>query len=61
MTKRIDAPDTVEAVVRLLTGLQVEGWGAKHITYEVDYAAPSPKHRKVPVGATVTVRLVPSL
>lgn len=57
--KRIDAPDTIDAAIRLLAGLQADGWGAKGVTYEVDYAAVSPKHAKMPVAATVTVQLSP--
>lgn len=61
MTKRrLDGPDTVDAAIRLLAGLQADGWGAREVTYEVDYASVSPKHAKLPVAATVTVRLSPA-
>ena len=57
--KRLDAPDTLDGVIRFVAGLQADGWGVKDTNYEVEYASVSPKHRKMPVGATVVIRLTP--
>lgn len=60
MSKRLDTPDTLDGVLRFVVGLQADGWGVKDTSYEVEYVAVSPKHRKVPAGATVTIRLTPA-
>jgi len=57
--KRIDTPDTLEPVLGLLMRLQADGWGLQSVTHDIDYAAPGDGHRHIPVGGTVTVRLVP--
>ncbi len=58
---RIDAPDTIDAAIRLLAQLQAEGWGLVRVVHEVDYEPAGAKAREVPVAATVTVALRPAL
>lgn len=59
MGKRIDTPDTLDPVLGLLMRLQAEGWGLASLSHDIDYAAPGEHARRIPVGGTVTVRLVP--
>lgn len=58
MGKRIDAEDTVDLATHFLHRLQAEGWGVASIEHQVEYQ--SVGARKLPVGATVLVRLVPA-
>ncbi len=61
MSKRLDAEDTAESAVHFLQKLVAEGWGIADLHWEVDYGRSSAKGKRVPVAATVTVRLKPSL
>ena len=58
MPRRTDAADTIDPAVHFLHRLQAEGWGVASIRCEFDHA-PIGKHR-LPVEATVTVKLVPA-
>lgn len=58
MSKRIDAEDTVDTAVHFLHRLQVDGWAVTAVACDIDYHALG-KHR-LPVEATVTVKLVPA-
>ena len=63
--KRMDAADTVDTATHALHRLQSEGWGVSSVVSEFDYGTPegdgSAKHgrTKLPVGVTVTIRLIP--
>lgn len=60
MTKhRLDTPDTLDAAIRILTAAQADGWGLDSVEYSVDYGQPGSKARRIPVAATITVRLRP--
>lgn len=56
---RIDPPDTIDQAIRHLAGLQADGWQLDAITTDIDYQAPSDKHRAIPVETTITIRLHP--
>lgn len=58
MPKRIDFSDTIDEAVHFLHRLQAEGWGVASIQCEFDHS-PLGKHR-IPVEATVTVKLIPA-
>ena len=58
MPKRLDAESTVDNAVHFLHRLQAEGWCVADIRCEFDHA-PLGKHR-IPVEATVTVKLIPT-
>jgi hypothetical protein len=55
----MDAPDTIDAAIHYLSKLQSEGWGLARIEHSVDYASATKKGKQLPVGATVTIELVP--
>lgn len=57
--RRIDPPDTLDAAIRLLAGLQADGWGLLAVEHHVEYGQPGDKTRRIPVSATVTIRLAP--
>lgn len=57
---KIDAPDTIDTVFRVLAGLQADGWGLVEVNHRVEYGKAVAKGRSVPVGATVTVKLRPA-
>jgi len=57
--RRMDAPDTIDAAIHYLSKLQSEGWGLARIEHSVDYASATKKGKQLPVGATVTIELVP--
>lgn len=59
MKKHLDLPDTLDPVIGLLHRLQVEGWGLDELEHTIDYGRPGEKARRIPVAATVTVRLTP--
>ncbi len=59
MTKRLDAPDTVDAAIHLLAKLQAEGWVLGNIEHAVEYGTTHKSDRKLPVAATVHIRLLP--
>lgn len=60
MPKRIDAEDTVDVATHFLMKLQSEGWGVADIEHHVEYGTVKSGSKRLPVGATVLVRLVPS-
>jgi hypothetical protein len=60
MVKRIDTADTIDPVIGLLLRLQAEGWGLETVEHSIDYGRPGDKARRIPVAATVTVRLTPA-
>lgn len=60
MPKRLDAEDTVDSAIGFLRTLQSEGWGLRSLEHHIEYVAIKTGSRKLPVEATVTVRLVPS-
>ncbi len=55
---RVSLEDTVDAAIHLLHKMQSEGWGMETLESEIDYAEVG--KTRLPVGATVTVRLVPN-
>jgi len=57
--KRMDTPDTVDAAIHFLAHLQSEGWGVRSIECHLEHVAIKPGGRKLPVEATLTVRLTP--
>lgn len=60
MPKRLDAEDTVDSVTHFLHRLQADGWGIESMEHHIDYVAPKPGGRKLPVAASVTVTLTPT-
>lgn len=60
MGKRLSAEETVDPVIHFLSRLQSEGWGVAQMTHEVIYGTPGKSGLKLPIEATVTVRLVPA-
>lgn len=60
MPKRLDAEDTVESALVFLRSLQADGWGVSTLDHRVEYAPVKAGSKKLPIGATVTIRLVPS-
>lgn len=59
MPKRVDAQDTIDIVTGFLHRCQAEGWCLEGFEHEIDYYAKHEKDPKLPIGATVTIRLVP--
>jgi hypothetical protein len=45
--------------MHLLSKLQAEGWGIASVEHSVDYARITPKGPKLPIGATLVVKLTP--
>lgn len=60
MPKRLDAEQTVDSALVFIRSLQAEGWGIAHLEHHIEYASLKPGSKKLPVGATVAIRLVPS-
>ena len=60
MPKRIDAADTIDAATHFLHRLQADGWGLEALACDIEYQSPRPGARKLPIAATVTVRLTPA-
>lgn len=59
MPKRIDAADTVELALHWLTKLQAEGWALAELEHHIDHVPTGKGGRKLPVQATLTIRLTP--
>jgi hypothetical protein len=57
--RRLDAPDTVDVATHMLHRLQAEGWAVEELEWNVEYQTLEDKGARIPVGAEVTVRLVP--
>lgn len=55
----MDSPDTVESAVHFLMKLAAEGWGVKGVKWSIEHGKPSKNGRRLPVGATLEVRLIP--
>lgn len=60
MAKRIEPSDTVDTAIHFLHRLAADGWAVQSIVCGIDSQAPSAKGVKVPIEATVTVRLIPA-
>lgn len=58
--KRIDSSDTIDEATHYLHRLQSAGWGLQSIEHEIEYGSASPKSPKLPIRATVTIRLIPA-
>lgn len=58
---RIDTPDTVEMALHQLVKLQSEGWGTRRVEFEIDYGKPGKNAHRLPIGATLTIRLIPGV
>lgn len=56
---RMDNPDTVEAAQHFLMKLAAEGWGVKSVKWEIEHGKATKNGRRIPVGATLVVHLVP--
>jgi hypothetical protein len=54
---RVEPPDTVDDIHLLLSSLQAQGWNMHRCGLRWDYAAPSTKDRKIPVGLRLTITL----
>ena len=59
MSKRMDGPDTVDLAIHWLTKLQSEGWALADLEHHIDHVPVGKGGRKLPVKATLTIRLVP--
>lgn len=59
MPRRLDAQDTVDIATHLLHRLQAEGWVLEEMEHEIEYVRLDPKAPRLPVRATVVVRLIP--
>jgi hypothetical protein len=57
---RIDAPDTLDSAIHLLAKLQSEGWCLKRLDQVVDFERLDKKAPRIPVGTTITIKLIPS-
>jgi hypothetical protein len=60
MGKRLDAGDTIDVATHFLHRLQAEGWGVLDLEHHIEYVPTRPGGRKLPVEATVTIRLTPA-
>ncbi len=60
MPKRIDGEDTVDNSTHRLHRLQADGWAVREEHLEFEYAELKPGGARVPIGATLTVRLIPT-
>jgi len=58
--KRLDAEQTVDSALVFIRSLQAEGWGVAHMEHHVEYASLKSGSKRLPIGATVTIRLTPS-
>lgn len=59
MGKRADAPDTVDLPIHYLAKLQAEGWVVAAVEHTIDYGEVARHGRRLPIGATLVVHLVP--
>lgn len=60
MPKRIDPEDTIDTAHHFLYRLAAEGWGVQSVKCDIDYEKPGRKARRLPVEATVVVKLRPT-
>lgn len=60
MPKRLDAEDTIDTALVTIRALQVAGWGVDSVNHQVEYAQLKPGGKKLPVGAVLTIRLIPA-
>ncbi len=55
----MDAEDTMESAIHFLQHLSAEGWVLARMDHTIEYRRPHQNHRRLPIGAVVTVRLKP--
>lgn len=55
----MDCPDTVESAVHFLMKLAADGWGIKSVEYEIEHGKATKNATRMPVGATLKIRLIP--
>lgn len=60
MPKRLDASDTIEGAIHFLHGLAEEGWGVEALEHRVEYVKTGRPAKRLPIGARVVIRLIPS-
>jgi hypothetical protein len=58
--RRLEAEDTVDPALRLLMGLQADGWGVTNIEVDIEHARETHKARRRPIETTVTIKLRPA-
>ena len=59
MSKRLDAADTIDAVLHYLQTLQSDGWALSSLGQEVDYGQVAKKSALIPIETTLTIKLRP--
>ena len=57
---RLDCPDTVESAVHFLMKLAADGWGIKSVEYEIEHGKVAKSANRLPVEATLKIRLIPA-
>lgn len=57
---RVLPPDTIDAAIRHLMGLQADGWGLTHLETRIDYQPIGGNAQPLPTEATITVVLRPA-
>ena len=57
--RRLDAIDTIDTATHLLHRLQSEGWVLDSIEHHLEYTELSKKGPFLPIGAEVTIHLIP--
>jgi hypothetical protein len=55
----MEGEDTIDVATHFLHRLQADGWGLAGIEHHIEYVAPKPGARKLPIEATVLIRLTP--
>jgi hypothetical protein len=60
MPKHFDPEETIDSVIFGIVKLQKEGWALSGLDLQIEYESPEKgKKRRLPVAATMTVRLRP--
>lgn len=60
MTKhRVETPDTLDDVIRLVAHLQSEGWGLDYLEHHIEYDTKGKHGKRVPIGIILTATMVP--
>lgn len=59
MGKRMDPQDTIDTATHFLHRLQAEGWALSDLEHSIEYAGVSPKGVRLPVSASVSIKLIP--
>ena len=57
--RRMDAVDTIDTATNYLHRLQSDGWALESIEHNIEYAELSKKGPLLPIGAELTIRLIP--